>query len=487
MVALIMMLVYVVGTTLISVIFAKKQAKKQADAKEFLVASGGLGAVLIIPLLFAEMIGGTGTIGAAQTGYTTGVYGVWATWGMTAGCIFFLVFVQKFYLTMHKKNGAASVPEAYGQFFDQKTRIVSLVITALVFTIFYALQPTAAASIISPMLGIDKELCSWICAAIFILVTVLGGMKGVAWMNFVHAVIMYVFIGIVCFKSIHSVGGMEMLTSTLPSTYFDLGHPSWGSAIAILIGTAFSYLASPTCGNATFSAKNMKSARGGILSAAILVMPFALMVVFIGIAAKVALPDIPSANALFSMANLQGTVFGGLVSMAIMAAIWSTAPAMLLVVSGTITRDLYKGFIKKDATDKEQIRFSRIAIVVIAIVATFFGNHASSLLAQMTAAFQIRSIVGIVLAIALLWPRVTSTAAFWSTLIGGALAAIWHFVGQPFGIAPLWPSAILGVIVLVVLTFATGKEKVSPGYKRYKEALAQMTDEDYGRKPKVKA
>ncbi len=56
----------------------------------------------------------------------------------------------------------------------------------------------------------------------------------------------------------------------------------------------------------------------------------------------------------------------------------------------------------------------------------------------MLGAFQIRSVVGVVLLAALAWPRVNNRAAFWSMMGGGIVAAGWFFAGNPFGIAPLW-------------------------------------------------
>jgi SSS family solute:Na+ symporter len=169
------------------------------------------------------------------------------------------------------------------------------------------------------------------------------------------------------------------------------------------------------------------------------------------------------------MANSFGGVYAGLVSKAIIAAIWSTGPALLLIISTTLTRDFYKVF-KPDVSDAQQVRFSKIAVVIVAAIFTIFGLNAGSILNQMLGAFQIRSVVGIVLAVALFWPRVTKNAAFWSMLLGGIVAAVWHFSGSPFGVAPLWPAALVCLVILIPMSLAS-KEKVSPGYKMYKEAL----------------
>lgn len=75
-----------------------------------------------------------------------------------------------------------------------------------------------------------------------------------------------------------------------------------------------------------------------------------------------------------------------------------------------------------------------------------------------------------VLVIAAYWKKVDKNSAFWSMLIGGIVAAVWHFAGQPFGIVPFWPGCGTGLVILVVMTALNGK-KVSDDYARYKALM----------------
>lgn len=64
--------------------------------------------------------------------------------------------------------------------------------------------------------------------------------------------------------------------------------------------------------------------------------------------------------------------------------------------------------VRPQASEKEQIRFSKGSIVVMALVATGFGLTTSSILTQILGAFQIRSVAGVVLIIALVWKQVSN-------------------------------------------------------------------------------
>ena len=465
-----MLIGYLAITTAVSLVFTKKNA----NAKQYFVAERSLGTVIIIAMLFSEIIAGAGTIGNAASAFQSGLSSVWANWGMAIGCFLFVPLVAKFYRAMAVEKGVMSIPQAYYYLFDQKTKTLMIVIVVVVYVILYSTQAVAAASIIAPLLGTDATVTAWCITGLFILTTITGGMKGIAWMNTLHAVIMYGGMAVVTFKAISSVGGMEALTNTLPQSYFSFAQPTLLTALAGALGTGLSFLASSNVTTCVFSANSQKAANRGILLGGLIVIPFALFPALLGLCAKVALPGINPNGALFGMANHLGPVYGGLVSMAIIAAIWSTAPTLLLIVTTTVTRDLYKACLRPQASDRQQLVFSKLLAVAVGIGGTLLGMNASSILNQMLGAFQIRSIAGIVLVFAVFWPRVTANAAFWSMLLGGAVAAVWQFSGQPFGIAPLWPAAAVCMIVLIPFTLAS-KQPVSPGHQLYRESLRQIS------------
>ena len=468
-ISLLVLIVYIAITVGISLYFATKNN----SLKQFSVADSGLGVPLIVALLFSELIAGAGTIGNAAEAFESGVSSVWANWGMAIGCVLFLLLAAKFYRAMCKTHGVVSIPEAYRLLFDSRCRTVLLVIVVVVYGIIYSSQPMAAASMLAPLLKIDTVIVSWIMAGIFVLITLFGGLKGIAWMNFVHAAVMYIGMIIVAVKSLSTVGGIDALQASLPSHFFDFGQPNWPTVIAYALGTGISFLASSTIVSATYAAKSTRTCNKGIIISAVLIIPFALAPAVIGMCAKVYDPSISANSALFQMSDKLGVGFSALTSTAVMAAIASTAPALLIAVSTALGRDFYKGIIRQKATDREQLLFTKAMAIVVGFGANFFGLHTSSILNQMLGAFQIRSVVGIVLIAAIFWPRVTASAAFWSMLFGGTVAAVWHFGGNPGGIAPLWPAAAVCLIVLVSVTLRS-KEKVSPGHLLYRQALQDM-------------
>ncbi len=71
----------------------------------------------------------------------------------------------------------------------------------------------------------------------------------------------------------------------------------------------------------------------------------------------------------------------GIIFAAILAAVMSTLSCQLLVCSTTLTEDLYKGFIRKNASQKELVWIGRAMVLAIAVFAiTLAMNPASKVL-----------------------------------------------------------------------------------------------------------
>lgn len=444
--------------------------RQKSTLAGYFVAKKDLGAMLIIPLLFAEIIAGAGTVGNAAQAFQFGISAVWVNWGMSIGCLVVLFTAAKFYRVIGNKFNSVSVPQVYAARFDAKTRMVMMSVLVLVYAILFAMQPVAAGNILSPLLGVDKTMITWVLGILFIVLCITGGMKGMAWMNALHTIVMYVGLGTVAIFAVKWAGGIGQLQVALPTTYFRMDQPDLLTMAGWVVGTALSFFAASVLIAAIFGARDEHSYKQGFILASVLTFIFACFPAIIGVVGKAMLPTASSGSILYTVANQLGPTFAVLASMGILAAIMSTGPALLLLTSTMLSEDVYKLF-KPSADESERLMFSRISMTVVGLAATYFGLQATSILGQMAGAFQIRAIAGLVLLVAIFWPRVDSRAAFWSILVGGVVAAVWHFAGNPY-VTSLWPSLAVGVPILVILTLMAPKPKAD-GFVVYEEALAE--------------
>ena len=359
MLEFILVVVYIVLTTAIGW-YMSQRAKAQNDIKSFFIGKKELGTLLIMFVMFGEMVAGSSTVGSAQTAFKSGMSSVWTNWGQALGVFVFVATVSKLY-RVAGHYGAYSVPEAFQFRFDSKPcRMVVMVIVVVVYGILYAMQPKAAGAILAPMLNIDLTAMTWIMGIIFI-IQGLVGLKGIAAMNVVHASVLYVGSVVVGILAWHNVGSLDVVRETLGANYLSVTQPSLGAVIGNAAGGMFAFILSTSLVANVYSAKSKKVANRGVILAAVLVIIFAFFPALIGVFGKIMYPDAEAATIFYTVADTFGPAVGALASMAIIAAVFSTAPAFLLTISTTLTRDLYVALINKDATDKQQLRFSKIA------------------------------------------------------------------------------------------------------------------------------
>ena len=156
---------------------------------------------------------------------------------------------------------------------------------------------------------------------------------------------------------------------------------------------------------------------------------------------------------------------GGIFLCGILAAIMSTADSQLLVSASAVSKDIYKGLIKKDAPDKKVLLVSRITVFVIAVIAILIAwdpnssimNLVSDAWAGLGAAF------GPLVVLSLFWKRTNMAGAIAGIITGGLFVILWDYI--PFvggetlyavtGLYSLLIAFFLGLLMIVVVSLLT--------------------------------
>lgn len=366
-----------------------------------------------------------------------------------------------------------SIAECYEYLFDRRGRMVMLFVVAINYCILFSVTPPAVARIISPIIDVSPTVVCWVVGILFILMTITGGLSGIAWMNVVNLVLIFIPMFIMVGAVTQEVGGFANLRNALPDTYFSVWQPTAMTALAGGLGTGIAQIASSVNANIVFSAKSFRTAKRSLMLSGIFLFVFAFLPSLVGIGGKAIMPEAEQGTILYTVANHISPILGGFAAMVTAAACFSSGPAFLLLACTTITKDFYCVF-SPQASEKQQLRFSKLCAVILGLVFTFFGSQTASLLNQILGAFQIRSVVGLVLIVGVLWKRLTKDGAFWGMLVGGIVAAVWFFMGNPFGVSCLWPCALVTLTVTFLVSLIGKKDYA--GYAQYREMLSQFDE-----------
>ena len=158
---------------------------------------------------------------------------------------------------------------------------------------------------------------------------------------------------------------------------------------------------------------------------------------------------------------------GGIFLCGILAAIMSTADSQLLVTASAVSEDLYKGAVKKNASEKSSLLVGKIAVAVVAVIAFFIAlNPKSSIMGLVSDAWAgFGSAFGPVVLLALFWKRSTLSGAISGMATGALTVIIWDYIplvnGQTLYAATKLYSLVVGfglaLIVNVIVSLLSKK------------------------------
>lgn len=451
-----MAIVIVLGYILITSVIGVARKGKFSSTSEMFIAKGDLGLLLIVPLLFGEVIAGASVTGTAQGGYSQGISAIWVFVGKGLSCVVVALVLSKFYSDAGKA-GVMSVPEAFKWRFNTGVRYVMVFIVLMPMTMVCSAQCKAAASLLSPMLGIDTGVLV-VATAVLFCALALSGLRGIAKMNVVHSLMIFFGVFIVMVVCVASQGGVAEVLAKAPPSHSNLLYPSVSEILGQFVSAILAFCIAVTPANACFSNPREGVNKKGLIIAGILAAVFSFFPAFIGLSGAVALPGIDGNTILYRMPETISPALSGLASMAVLAAVLSTAPFLFLAFPTVLVRDIVIP-IKGDVSEKSQLTITRVSLVAFTCFVLFLSFNSIEIFSQFVGANHIKAVGAFALLLGISWKRLTNRAVFWSMLVTGVLSTYWYFSGSVFGldIEPLWPALALEFLIMVAVTFADKK------------------------------
>jgi SSS family solute:Na+ symporter/sodium/pantothenate symporter len=199
-----------------------------------------------------------------------------------------------------------------------------------------------------------------------------------------------------------------------------------------------------------------------------------LAVVLIGLVGIVRLPDLKTMEADQVLALLLGQRAESAYWIAILvflgaaAAIMSTAAGVLLTLSSMVTHDLYRQFVRPQASVNEIAVAGRVFTVVMLVIVTALSLHPIATLWQLTVIkFEFLMQLYLPLILGLYWPRFSRTAALSGIAAGtvtlsGMVLSGWNHIGVlDAGVAAFVVNAVVSAgVALLSQPSAEEKQRV---------------------------
>ena len=445
---------------LIMILIGVFYSKKTKNNEDYFLGGRNLGGWTAALSAQASDMSGWLLMGLPGAVYLAGTGEVWIAIGLLIGTILNWYIVSS---RLRKYTIVAGNSLTIPSFFQNRYRdtkgvikIVAAIIIAIFFAVYTASAFSSGAKLFATLFGdsIDNAYTiGLIIAAVVILVyTLLGGFRAVCTTDFIQGMLMLVAIlavPIVAYALMTWHGGFsEALADhgvSSPRNYMNFFTNTDGSGISansIISNLAWGlgYFGMPHIIIRFMAIKSDKEVKKSRKIAIVWVILSLAAACFVGLVARGFLTtELTDANSETSFIRLIQQVFssnyalmflGGIFLCGILAAIMSTADSQLLVTSSAISEDIFKGVIKKDASEKKSLLVGRIAVLVVAVIAFVIAldpnSSIMSLVSDAWAGFG--AAFGPVVLLALFWKRSNLAGAVAGMATGALTVIIWDYI-----------------------------------------------------------
>ncbi|EOM77746.1 cation acetate symporter [Rhodococcus rhodnii] len=392
-------------------------------------------------------------------------------------------------------------------------------LSTLAVSLFYLLaQMAGAGGLVALLLDIHSQAGQALVVAVvgllMIAYVLIGGMKGTTYVQMVKAVLLIAGAGVMFVLVLLAVrGNFSTLLAQAQMAISGSANPSVASTdvlapgakygisgmskidfislgIALVLGTA----GLPHVLMRFYTVPTAREARRSVTWAIGLIGAFYLFTLVLGYgAAKLVGPDAilaapgkENAAAPLLAFELGGTLFLGIISAVAFATILAVVAGLAITASASFAHDIYASVIKHgNASEEEQVRVSRITVVVIGIVSIVLGILAmgQNIAFLVALAFAVAASANLpTLLYSLFWKRFNTTGALFS-IYGGLISCLTLIVfspavsGRPSAMFPSvdfsWFPLSNPGIVSIPLAFLLGIVGTFVGARRTEDPVKQ--------------
>ncbi len=342
----------------------------------------------------------------------------------------------------------------------------------------------AMTKILEVFFSFNKWEAIVVCAVITLTYTVLSGLWGVVMTDFLQFIIaMVASLALVIIVSV-KMGGMGVLRENLGPEMLEFVPRRSGSLLpwtAFAAYLSLNWWAGKSADGGAYLAQRMFAAKDeGHATKAMLwftVAHYALRPwpwIIVALFSLVAFPGLadPELGYPKMVARFLPTGLRGMMVVSFLAAFMSTIDTHLNWGSSYLVNDIYKRFVRKEASDRHYVRVSRLTCVLLMVLASVITYMMTSVTGAWKLIYQLTAGIGGVYIMRWLWWRVNawSEISAWvsSAVITVSIRTLWP--DMEFGLK-LAATALLSTASWLAVTLATSpvdEERLIEFYRRVK-------------------
>ena len=469
---LILFSIIIVGMYLIIGLFGAKMEKVKS-LETFLVGDRKEGLLIMVAILLAGTFSGFMVVGVPALSYVHGI----ATYAVVPS--YFLLVIFAGYLVwvpsniIGRKYGYISCADLFIDRYESKFVGLVLSIIWLVYSIPYMVGQIQSAGAL--LQGYTQGFLPYWAGVAFLAATVVlyiiyGGMKSFAWVTLIQFFLLLATLFIIQIVMGHVTpggfsGAMQFVQQNHPEL-LTLPGPKGYFSVPMLIGWGLFMGVGTTCYAHLYPRMySIKDSKTVVKMLYVYIITGA--VVFFhwyctGPMGRVLYPDLKNIDTfipLFVGQNMK-PLLAGIIASGILAAILSTTAAILLSLSGLVSREFYQILFKPKASNKELLIVTRVSIALLGGISVIFALLKLDLIAYIVAlSMSGMLLLAVPIIGAFWWPRSNKYGTAISLIVGESFLAYALIVGK---FNPSWGGThaatwafLLTLVLFVVICLAT--------------------------------
>ena len=495
---LIAMVCYMAVVIGIGIYFAKRSNQSSED---YFLGGRSLGPWVTAMSAEASDMSGWLLMGLPGVAYWCGLSdAAWTSIGLALGTyINWLLVAKRLRRYSAVAGDAITLPDFFSNRFHEKKKVI-MTLSALFILIFFTVYASSCfvtcGKLFSTLFGASYQ-SMMIAGAVFVVIyTFLGGFLAESASDFMQAVVMIFALTVILITGTLAAGGLQAVVDNAKSipgffTFFGIASPSVdASGIqqvangAPVFGEAGSYgfltiISTLSWGLGYFGMpqvllrfmairKTDELVRARRIATVWVVISLAAAVL-IGLMGRAMFPVHETLNTASGAENvfivlsrhLLPPLLAGLVMAGILAATISSSDSYLLIAASAVSLNIFKGILKKDASDKQVMTMSRIILLLIAVAGVVIAMDENSVIFTIVsfAWAGFGAVFGPIMLFSLFWKRTTQAGAVAGMVTGGVMVFLWKLALKPlggvFGIYELFPAFVLSCLVILVVSLLT--------------------------------
>ncbi len=419
-------------------------ARRTRSASDFYTAGGGISGFQNGLAIAGDYMSAATLLGLSSLVFAKGYDGFVYTIGFFVGWP-----VITFLMAERLRNlGKYTFADIVSYRLDQtRVRSFAALGSLTVVCCYLIVQMVGAGQLIKLLFGLDYQIAVVVVGMLMLVYVIFGGMIATTWVQIVKAVLLLAGGTTLVLMAMDEFGfSFENLASRAVDAHA-IGNGIMGpgslladpiNAVSLSLGLVFGIAGLPHILMRFFTVPNAREARRSVLFATGFIGFFFLVVCVLGYTAIVIVGTDPQyfvdgklGGALVGGGNMVamhlakavgGNLFLGFLSAVAFATILAVVSGLALAGASAISHDLYATVLRKGlASEREEMRVSRIATVCLGLVAIGLGL----LFEQMNIAFLVGLTFGVaasanfpVLIMAMYWKGLTTRGALWGGLTG---------------------------------------------------------------------